>query len=64
MKYLISYEVISPAVLGMLVEKACCNAIPTWHEVNEDYFEFSYMSWLPMTTAERMIVKNIITKYI
>lgn len=63
-KFIVSYKVIQPIILSNEIQQSVNNVVPFWDKINDNYFSFGFISWLPMTTMERMIIKNIIKKYI
>lgn len=64
MQRVISYEKISPAVLGHIVEGVSNNIFCFWNEVDEDTFIFTVNSWLPMSKREVDTVVEIVNRYI
>lgn len=64
MQRVISYEKISPAVLGSILQATSVNVLCYWSELDEDRFIFTVSSWLPMGKKEIDTIIEIINLYI
>ena len=49
---IISYEKISPSILANAITSHCCNAIPMYKDIDEDYFEMEICGWIPLTAKD------------
>lgn len=63
MQRVISYEKVSPAVLGSIVESVSNNILCFWTDADEDTFIFHVSSWLPMSKKEVDAVVEIVNRY-
>lgn len=61
---IISYEKISPSVLATAITSRCCNAIPMYKDIDEDYFEMEICGWLPLTAKDLATIEKILAPYV
>lgn len=64
MTVIIEYATISPAVLQNIVMNAVPNAFCYSNDIDEDYFEFVVLGWLPMNSYELAQVEKILAQYV
>lgn len=64
MTVIIEYATISPAVLNTIITKATCNALCTWRDIDEEFFEFEVMGWLPLTITDLAKIERILARYV
>lgn len=64
MTVIIDYATVSPAVLDLAVRNATCNALCMWRDLNEDYFEFEVMGWLPLTSSDLVAIEKVLAPYV
>ena len=55
---IISYEVISPAVLAMKIEKLF-NCFCSWKDIDEDFFEFTAWGCLQLASLEDALAQYV-----
>ena len=58
---LIGYEMVSPAVLEMIIEKEFDEAFVSWSDVDEDYFEFRVSG---ITDEDLSLLEYILAAYV
>ena len=61
---IISYERISPLVLANAITSHCCNAIPMYKDIDEDYFEMEICGWLPLTAKDLATIERVLAPYV
>ena len=66
MTYIISYEVVSPAVLASIIEKQVPNAIPMYRNTHGDCFEISIAWWDEdkVTSHDLAQIERIMAPYV
>lgn len=56
---IVSYEVISPMVLEMKVQRAFPQALCKWKDIDEDYFEFTVFGVMRLDELEDVLAEYI-----
>lgn len=61
---IVSYEVASPCVVANAITSRCANALVTYVDIDEDFFEVDICGWLPLTPVDLVKIEEALACFV